>query len=172
MNYRSLAVLSFVSVALSGCAQKQFVKGHGLAPSETVYIVTAPTGATASTNYGQSCTTPCYLPLLRAKGGEVTVAMDGHHTERFTVTSSVSDARIARRAASNAVEAIDPDPVSILLTAAAQLADGKGGVMSLDERDFVIEMRPLEDGEEDLLAPAEPITGERIPIDISETATE
>lgn len=98
--------------------------------------------------------------------------MDGFHTERFAVTSSVSERAIARRATSKAVEALDPDPVSILFTAAGQLSSGKGGVMALDERDFSLTLKRLADGEEDLLAPSEPLTGERIAIDISEPAAQ
>ncbi|WP_162627688.1 hypothetical protein [Erythrobacter sp. KY5] len=171
MNKQRIATIAICAALVSGCAQRQFVKGHGLAPSETVYIVTSPAGAQASSSYGQECVTPCYLPLLREKGGEVTVALEGHHTERFRVTSSVDEALIAQRSHSVAIEAIDPDPISILLTAIGQAADGKGGVMSLDERDFEIAMRPLLPGEEDLLAPAQPLTGERIPIDISVDTT-
>jgi hypothetical protein len=168
LKIQYVAVVAIVAALVSGCAQRQFVKGHGLAPSETVYVVTDPVGAMVSTNYGQECLSPCYLPLLRDRGGEVTVAMEGYHTERWTVTSSVDERRIALRSHSLAVEAIDPDPVSMLLTAVAQAADGKGGVMSLDERDFEIKLRPLAEGEEDLLADAEPLTGERIPIDLGE----
>ncbi|WP_067787626.1 hypothetical protein [Paraurantiacibacter namhicola] len=145
----------------------QFVKGHGLAPSETAHIVTLPAGALAQTNYGDSCRTPCYLPLLRDRGGEITVSAPGFHTERFTVTSSVSAQQVAQRTTSMAVEASDPDPVALGLTALANVMDGRGGVMELDERDFQIELRPLAEGEEDLLAPATPLTGERVPIDLS-----
>lgn len=168
MKVQWVATVAIGAALVSGCAQRQFVAGHGLAPSETVHIVTSPSGATASTNYGQHCETPCYLPLLRDRGGEITVALEGHHTERFRVTSSVDERRIANRSRSFATEAIDPDPIGILLSAVAQTADGEGGVMSLDERDFQITMRPLQPGEEDLLASAEPISGERIPIDVSE----
>lgn len=166
--FSRLALLGAILMASAGCAQMQFVKGHGLKPSETVRVVTLPAGATATSSYGQSCTTPCYLPLLRAEGGDLTVSLDGFRTERFTVTSSVSDHQIARRSTQYLAESIDPDPVSLALTAVAGILDGRGGVMELDQRDYDIELIPLAPGEEDLLAESEPITGERIAIDISE----
>lgn len=161
-------ILGIALIALTGCAKMQFVEGHGLKPSETVHLVTAPAGAKAKSNYGQECTTPCYLPLLRDRGGEITLSLGGYRTERFMVTSSVSDRQIAQRSTSMAVEAIDPDPLSIGLGALANILDGRGGVMALDERDFEIVLTRLEEGEEDLLAEAEPITGERIPISLSD----
>lgn len=168
MTSRGILCVSLLAMMLAGCAQRQFVKGHGLDPSETVLVVINPKGALAVTNYGNSCRTPCYLPLLRARGGDITVSLDGFHTERVTVTSSVSDTAVARRTADLAVEALDPDPVGLGLTALAQLLDGKGGVMALNERDLMIELRSLAPGEEDLLGNAEPLTGERVPIKLSD----
>ena len=68
--------------AVAGCGQNYFVKGHALAPSDRIDIVTAPAGALASNSHGNSCYTPCDLPLLTADGGEITIAKDGFHTER------------------------------------------------------------------------------------------
>lgn len=153
------------AVLVSGCEKKQFVKGHFLKPSETVFVETLPQGALVESNFGQSCTTPCYIPLLRAKGGDLTISMDGYHTERIFVTSSVDGRRVAHRALDNAVAAIDPDPVDMVLTSFAQLADGKGGVMSLDHRDFALELVPLEEGEVDREAKAVPLTGKRLTLD-------
>lgn len=158
------------AVVLSGCEQKQFVKGHFLKPSETVFVETLPQGATVTSNFGQSCTTPCYIPLLRAKGGDLTISKDGFHTERIFVTSSVDGRRVAHRALDNAVAAIDPDPVDMVLSSFAQLADGKGGVMSLDHRDFALELVPLEEGEIDRGAPPVALTGERLTLEQWETA--
>ncbi|GEM_PF-1358899 len=166
----AIACALIAGTLLSGCATRQFVKGEGLKPSETVLVVTDPAGAIAENGHGNSCSTPCYIPLLRARGGEITVSKDGYHTERFQITSSVTDRKVAMRSADFAVEAIDPDPVSIGLTALAHALDGKGGVMELDTKDITVTMRPLAPGEEDLLADAEPLTGERIPLDEWEPA--
>ena len=158
------------ALMVSGCEQKQFVKGHFLKPSETVFVETLPQGALVESNFGQSCNTPCYIPLLRAKGGDLTISMDGYHTERIFVTSSVDGRRVAHRALDNAVAAIDPDPVDMVLSGFAQLADGKGGVMSLDHRDFALELVPLEEGEVDLNSKPVALTGKRLSLDEWEAA--
>ena len=165
-------VLVAISTAmvLSGCEKKQFVKGHFLKPSETVFVETLPQGALVQSNYGQSCTTPCYIPLLRAKGGDLTISMDGYHTERIFVTSSVDERRVAMRTLDNAVAAIDPDPVDVVLSSFAQIADGKGGVMSLDHRDFALELVPLEEGEVDINSTPIALSGKRLSLDEWEAA--
>lgn len=166
MEIKSLGALGIV-VALSGCANAFGVKSNPLAPAQSVTVATMPAGALATNGHGNSCVTPCQIPLMTDRGGEITVALGGFQTERVQVTSSVSERRLAMRSANVAVEAIDPDPASILLTALGHAASGKGGVMSLDNRHLELELTPLAEGEEDLLAPAVPSTGERIPIDIS-----
>lgn len=169
MKATVLLAISTMAVALSGCAQRQFVKGHGLAPSETVKVTTLPDGARAQSNYGQSCQTPCYIPLLREKGGEITISLEGCHTERFQITSSVSERHIVRRSSELLTEAVDPDPIGVGLSALANILDGAGGVKELNTKDIDLTLIKLEDGEEDLLAEATYLTDERIPIDLEET---
>ncbi len=161
----SFLVLGALSV--SACGPNYFVKGKPLAPAQDLTIVTMPTGAVASNNHGNSCITPCKLPLLTARGGEIMISKDGYRTELHYIGSDISEARVVRRAASNAVEAIDPDPVSIALTALGNAVSGKGALMDLDRMRIMSELIPLEDGEEDVLGRDAPLTGERIPIDIS-----
>lgn len=165
-------VLSFtlvtIALGLGGCAKMQGVKGHALAPAEAVQVTTLPTSATASNGHGQSCQTPCSLPLLRASGGQITIALDGFRTERVQIGSAVSDKYVAERARTYAVEAIDPDPASIGLTLLGHALGGRGGIRTLESNEIRIELAQLAEGEQDLLAEAKPLTGERVPIDLNE----
>ncbi|WFL77092.1 hypothetical protein P7228_14015 [Altererythrobacter arenosus] len=155
--------------AVAACGPNYFVKGHSLAPAESVTIATYPTGALATNAQGNRCVTPCKLPLLTGDGGEITISKEGYHTERHYVGVQDSKRKLAMRSADLAVEAIDPDPVTMGLTLLAHAASGKGGVQELDVRSIQSELIPLKEGEEDLLAPAQPVTGERIPIDLSDS---
>lgn len=159
------------AAGLSACGQNYFVKGHALAPAGKVDVITAPAGATATNAHGNTCVTPCTLPLLTADGGEITLALAGYRTERHYVGARVSDRKIAMQAADYAVEAIDPDPFDIALTALSHAIAGRGGVQELDTRRIETELIELEEGEEDLLADARPLTGERIAIDLSEPSS-
>ena len=170
MTTKTVAAALICTLTLGGCASTDWVNGHTLETAESLAVLTLPAGATVTTEYGDSCTSPCKVPLLTKRGGEVTVELAGYCTERHRITSSVSDSRVARRATSYAIEASDPDPVSIGLTALGDALTGKSGVMAIDKRKREVEMVALADGEEDLPAPAEPLTGERIPIDLGEPA--
>ncbi|MFN2100644.1 hypothetical protein [Altererythrobacter sp. MF3-039] len=158
--------------AVAGCGQNYFVKGHALAPADRLDIVTAPAGALASNRHGNSCYTPCDLPLLTKGGGEVTIAKQGFHTERYMIGVQPSSKRIAMQATDLAVEATDPDPVTLPMTILAQMVGGKGAVQELDTSELRIELRELEEGEVDWLADDKPLTGERIPIDLDQPEAE
>ncbi len=140
-----------MALALGGCAKMQGVKGNALAPAEAVHVATLPSSAIASNGHGQSCRTPCSLPLLRSLGGEITIALDGFRTERVQIGSSVSDRYVAERARTYAVEALDPDPASIGLTLLGHALGGRGGVRALDTNAIRIELVELQVGEETFL---------------------
>ncbi len=159
---QQFVILLASTIALSGCANAFGVKSKPLASAQDIKVVTMPAGALVETEYGNSCTTPCKVPLLTSRGGELTISLDGHQTERAFITSSVFEKRLAIRAADVAVEAIEPDPASIALNALGQLIGGKGAVMELDQRRLDLELLPLLEGEADALAPAMALTGNRI----------
>ncbi|MBD2842599.1 hypothetical protein [Erythrobacter rubeus] len=167
---RTMAVYTIVAITLGlgGCAKFEGVEGHALAPAEAVHVATLPASAIASNGHGQRCRTPCSLPLLRATGGDITIALDGYHTERLRISSDVSDRYMAERTRTYAVEAIDPDPASMGLTLLGHALSGRGGVRTLETNEIRVELIRLAEGEEDLLAAAQPLTGERIPIDLTE----
>ncbi len=168
---RKIAIATVSLLALSACGPNYFVKGHALKPAQQVDVATAPTGALVSNNFGNSCRTPCKLPLLTARGGELLIEKEGYFAELYYIGSEISGTKVALQASDIALDAIDPEPVTIGLTAIAHMISGKGAVMDLDRREIRSELIPLPEGEEETLATSDPLTGERIPIDLSEPAS-
>lgn len=142
MQYSRVFALIMTGMTLSAC-QIANVKGYPLHRAELVDVVTAPAGATASTMHGESCTTPCRLSLLSSRGGKITVEKAGYYTQQINIGSHVNDTAVALETASNALNAIEPDPVDMALDTLFYGIDPTGQVKRLDRNRVTLELEPL-----------------------------
>ena len=75
--------------------------------SETLAIESEPAGAEAKTSLGQSCRTPCQLPVQPGSEFSVTVALSGYHSQTVAV----------RPDAEGSTPRLAPNPVQVTLQA-------------------------------------------------------
>lgn len=136
-NVRALTVaVALGATALAGC-----VSGRPFANAHPVRVVTAPEGATVTSEYGDSCVTPCNIYLPTASGGLLEVALNGYQTESVYVGSVLDPARVARARASEAAwTLIDPDPVDIGLDVLLSVMDFRGRYAELSDYDVSLQL--------------------------------
>ncbi|QLC24178.1 hypothetical protein HFP57_03470 [Parasphingopyxis algicola] len=136
-NFRFLTVAVAVgSMALAGC-----VSGRPFANAHPVRVVTAPEGATVTSEYGDSCVTPCNIYLPTASGGLLEIALNGYQTESVYIGSVLDSGRVARARASEAAwTLIDPDPVDIGLDALLSIVDFRGRYAELSDYDVSLQL--------------------------------
>jgi hypothetical protein len=79
--------------------------------AETLAIESEPPGAEAKTSLGQSCRTPCQLPIQRGSEFSVTLALSGYQPQTVSVRPEAEGASAAPRLA--------PNPVHVELQALA-----------------------------------------------------
>lgn len=155
---RKLAILLVVP-ALAACGSKNFVSGHAMKQAQFLHVAANIDGALATSEYGDSCRTPCNLPLLADRGGKVTITAPGYASQRHLVSSEYL--------------LVEPPPTTISASvitggrwsgvsvgASTSLA-GPRKVAVLDEGLLLVELDQLEEGEVDTLAPDELTTGKR-----------
>ncbi|QPQ55688.1 hypothetical protein IC614_03580 [Allosphingosinicella flava] len=116
---------------LTGC-----ISGRGMAPNQPVAVQSIPSGATATTNYGSSCTTPCSLRLPNDDGGTIWIAKDGYDTATVVVGSHVDANAVARSLS----EFADPTDAAIEVASGTILGDGM--TRRLDKRDVRVTLTP------------------------------
>lgn len=138
-NFRVLAAgLAFGSLALGGC-----VSGRPFSNAHPVTIVTAPEGATVTSQYGDSCVTPCDIWLPTADGGLLEVALLGYQTESVYIGSVFNSGRAARAMASEAALALAyPDPYDIGLELLLSAIDHRGRYSELTDYDVSLQLVP------------------------------
>ena len=149
----------------------------GIPPAtENVAIASSPAGAFASDDLGQTCITPCTLPVSRTDGGSILIWSEGYRTERRFVSSEVTADRYGD---AEEYQPTEGHAESEAITTAIFAVAAKDRLKHLDSYHIEAVLTPLKEGEVDPLAPDvpvagdlftsyRPVTGERIPIDISQ----
>ena len=135
---KKLLVLVPICLVMSGC-----VSSRPFESSDSISITSTPSGALATTNYGDSCRTPCKLRLLSGSGGTVTVEKEGFEVQEIEVGVRRSGTKTALTATDSALLAADPDPLNILLSGLDRLIDGRGQTHKIDLRDVHVVMQEL-----------------------------
>ena len=176
MKASTPALIIFSVLSVAACGPIQSVKFQSPAANESVEVVTSPSGAIASNDFGNTCITPCRLPISRTAGGSILISHEGYRTERHFIGTDVASEPIVE----NADQYInDRDPEGEAIKSVLLAVAAKDRLKRLDVKKIELTMTPLAEGEEDPLAPDvaisgdlfssyRPITGERIPIDISD----
>src|SRR5438309_2664099 len=77
--------------------------------AETLTIESEPPGAEAKTSLGQSCRTPCQLPVQPGSEFSVTLALSGYQPQTMAVRPEAGGASAAPRLA--------PNPIHVILQA-------------------------------------------------------
>jgi|SRR6266566_4028887 PEGA domain len=80
--------------------------------AETLAIESEPPGAEAKTSLGQSCRTPCQLPVQPGSEFSVTLALSGYQPQTVSVRPEADSASATPRLA--------PNPIRVTLQAVAQ----------------------------------------------------
>jgi hypothetical protein len=80
--------------------------------AETLAIESEPPGAEAKTSLGQSCRTPCQLPVQPGSEFSVTLALSGYQPQTVSVRPEADSASATPRLA--------PSPIRVTLQAVAQ----------------------------------------------------
>ena len=126
-------IIIFIALFCSAC-----INGRGVTPQQGVRVSTTPSGATATSSYGNSCTTPCVLFLPTDNGGEIVVEKDGYHSETVQI-----DAKFDRFSATTdaAFDSVYPEDAAIDLAFLAVF--GKGSYQKLDTHRLNITLTPL-----------------------------
>ena len=169
----ALAILSVLAVSACGPAPRVGLKP--INTSDWVDVTTEPAGAIATNYRGRTCITPCRLALPRAEGGSILIHLAGYRTERHFIGA---ESTLENHAQDDRFHPSQRDPEDLAIDAAIHTLIDKGLTKRLDKNSLHVELAPLAKGEEDPLAPDvaisgdlfssyRPITGERIPIDIS-----
>ncbi len=114
---QSASILALAGL-LSGC-----VGGNPMVRNAPVKIRTNPEGALATSEYGDSCTTPCSLRLRTSRGGMIRITKEGHEDVEVFVGSHHSSTKAIGRAVGHA---IDPDPTDLAIDAIFTLFDPVG----------------------------------------------
>ena len=73
--------------------------------AETLAIESEPPGAEAKTSIGQSCITPCQLPVQPGREFSVTLALSGYQPQTVSVRPEAGGASAAPRLAPNPIHA-------------------------------------------------------------------
>ena len=123
-----------LATSLGGC-----VSGRGLAASQVVPVYTYPAGAHVVTSYGDSCTTPCRVPLPLDRGGSILVSLSGFEPQKIEIGSRVS----ARHVADTALDGADPLDAGLNLAFAA--LSGPGVYKELERNRVEVVLKPLGD---------------------------
>lgn len=126
---------------LSACA----VNGHSpLKRSAPVKIVTAPAGALAESEYGDSCVTPCSLRLLMSRGGAIRITKEGYEDYEVDIGSRVSKTKAAIGGTANAAYYLDdPSPVDAVIDALELAVNPDAQYRDLDQYSIVVRLTPL-----------------------------
>ena len=130
---RGLIVLA-VTASLGGC-----VSGRGLAASQVVPVYSYPAGAHVVTSYGNSCTTPCRVPLPLDRGGSILVSLSGFEPQKIEIGSRVS----ARHVSDTALDGVDPLDAGLNLAFAA--LSGPGVYKELERNRVEVVLKPLDE---------------------------
>lgn len=130
---RGMAVL-ILAASLGGC-----VSGRGLAATQVVPVYTYPAGAHVVTSYGDSCTTPCRVPLPLDRGGSILVSMSGFEPQKIEIGSRVS----ARHVSDTVLDGVDPMDAGLNLAFAA--LSGPGVYKELERNRVELVLKPLDE---------------------------
>lgn len=130
---RGLIVLA-VTASICGC-----VSGRGLAASQVVPVYSYPAGAHVVTSYGNSCTTPCRVPLPLDRGGSILVSLSGFEPQKIEIGSRVS----ARHVADTALDGVDPLDAGLNLAFVA--LSGPGVYKELERNRVEVVLKPLDE---------------------------
>ncbi len=135
------------SSALSACA----VNGHSLLEnSAPVKIMTAPSGAIAKSEYGDTCVTPCSLRLLMSRGGAITIAKEGYEDYAAHVGSRVSKAKAVVGATADAAYYLDdPSPAVVAVDFLESLFNSNANYKELDSYSIIVRLTPIDDAAPD-----------------------
>lgn len=128
-----MRTVSFKAVALGGALAllSGCVGGNPLVNKGRVKIRTSPEGALATSEYGDSCTTPCSLFLRTSKGGTIRISKAGYEAETVSIGTYFDEAEMVF---DGAREAVRPDPFRIAVNGLLTLVDAKGQYRKLDTR--------------------------------------
>jgi hypothetical protein len=132
---------------LSGC-----VGGNFLVNNSTVKIRTTPRDALATSEYGDSCRTPCTLRLRTSRGGTIRLSKAGYEDEEISIGSHFDEVAAAAEAVRTAV---DPDPINVAVEGLFGLTDPEGQYRRLNARRIEVALQPLGAGGPQEPQPAE-----------------
>ncbi len=132
-TWQALTVLLFVP--LGGC-----VGGNPLVHSQSIRINSTPAGAIATSEYGDSCRTPCNLRLRTSRGGHVRVARDGYDPVDVFVGTRPDSFRRGLIAANAAAHAVDPDPLLIGVDLLLLSRDWRGATRRLNANHVSVDL--------------------------------
>lgn len=135
-------VVAAIALTASSCAPT--VSGQPFAPAETVEINTAPIGATARTEYGDSCITPCLLPLLRSRGGEIYIDLAGYQGETISIAAYERNNQPAP-ALRSTPSGHRHDAADVAFEAIRAVVAGQGRYRQLDTGQIWLRLVPLPD---------------------------
>jgi hypothetical protein len=130
-----LLFLGAGAASLSGC-----VGGNPLVNNSSVKIRTSPAGALATSEYGDSCTTPCKLRLRTSKGGTIRISKAGYEEETVSIGTHSDDVGLAMEGVRQAAR---PDAVGLAVEGLFTLLDRKGQYRKLDTRRVEVDLLPL-----------------------------
>ncbi|MGP1354869.1 MAG: hypothetical protein ACTS1Z_16245 [Parasphingopyxis sp.] len=157
------AAVAVGALALSGC-----VSSRPLASAQPVRVVTSPEGAVVTSEYGDSCMSPCAIWLPTGRGGSLEIAMDGYGTETVEIGSRYNATRAAnaeRIDINDRYHDSDPDVVDAALGALYLLTNPGGPHRELDTGEVHVSLFPLSpadvDGAEVARSEGRPLTVSR-----------
>lgn len=148
---------------LASCGAKNFVSGHPTSQAQFLFVDANVDGALVTSEYGDSCRTPCNIPLLADRGGKVMISAPGHASQRHLVGSEYL--------------VVTPPPTTVsasvftggrwsgVSVGASTSFSGPKRIAVLDEGLLLVELQPLGEGEVDPLQPGELTTGRRYTLD-------
>lgn len=142
-NWKTAPRIGACLIALfaSGCA----VNGHSfLKRSAPVKIATNPAGAVATSEYGDSCVTPCSLRLLMSRGGDITITKEGYEPYIAEIGSSVSKTKAFFGSTADAAYYLDdPDIATFAIDAVDNLVNADSKYKSLDAYSIAVRLMPI-----------------------------
>lgn len=131
------ASLILLAVATSAC-----VGGNPLVHSNAVRVRSTPTGALATSEYGDSCTTPCRLRLRTSRGGVIRVTHQGYEPAEVSIGTRPNHVSNAQDAARVTLAASEGDVVTLAFTALEYALDPRGYGRRLDTRRVHVDLYP------------------------------
>jgi hypothetical protein len=130
-----LLCLGAGAALLGGC-----VGGNPLVNNSSVKIRTSPAGALATSEYGDSCKTPCSLRLRTSKGGTIRISKAGYEDETLSIGTHFDEAGLAMEGVRQASR---PDAFGLAVEGLFTLLDRKGQYRKLDTRRVNVALLPM-----------------------------